>query len=418
MPTRSDALKLATSGADLMRQLDHLATFTETPGAGLTRTYLTPQLKAAGQQLITWMQAAGMTARFDALGNIIGRYPGTDERAPALLLGSHYDSVRNAGKYDGPYGIVAALAVVESLHQAKHRLPFPLEIVAFGDEEGVRFESTLIGSRGLAGTLDPAVFASKDASGVSMAQALAAFGCDAKKYASAAKSRGSARGYIELHIEQGPVLTAEKLPVGIVTSIAGASRFMITLTGEAGHAGTVPMGMRKDAAAGAAEFILAVERRCAAAPTLVGTVGMVTTPGGATNVVPGVVELSLDVRAETDPVRKAAVADLRAALKEICKRRGLKATLTPTHDAKAVQCDKRLRLALAAAVEAQGVRAFELPSGAGHDAMAMADLCPVAMLFVRCGNGGISHDPREIMTARDAAVGAQVLLETVLRLAD
>lgn len=401
-----------------MQRLDHLATFTETPGQGLTRTYLTPTLKAAGEQLIDWMQAAGMTARFDALGNVVGRYGGAIDKAPSLLLGSHYDSVRNAGKYDGPYGVVAALAVVETLHRAKRRLPFPLDIVAFGDEEGVRFKSTLIGSRGLAGTLDPAVFDTKDADDITMRQALATFGGHATKLASVARPKGSVRGYIELHIEQGPVLIAEKLPVGIVTSIAGASRFMITIAGEAGHAGTVPMSMRKDALAGAASFVLAVEARCTTEPSLVGTVGMLSTPGGATNVVPGAVELSLDVRAETDSTRKAAVADLKAVLKDICKGRGLKADLRQTHDAKAVRCDKNLRAALAASIAARELRVRELPSGAGHDAMALADLCPVAMLFVRCGNGGISHDPRESMTAKDAETGAQILLDTVLHLAD
>jgi hydantoinase/carbamoylase family amidase len=409
-------LRLAASGADLMQHLEVLAAFTETPGRGLTRTYLTPTLKAAGQYLIGCMEAAGMTARFDALGNVIGRYEGHDPKAAALLLGSHYDTVRNAGKYDGPYGILAALAVVETLHAADQRLPFPIEVVAFGDEEGVRFKSTLIGSRGLAGTLDAAVFDTTDQDGVSMKEALTAFGGSAAKLASVAKKPGSVRGYIELHIEQGPVLIQDKLPVGVVTSIAGASRFMITLTGVAGHAGTVPMGLRRDAAAGAAEFVLAVEARCAQAPTLVGTVGIVSMPGGAANVIPGVVELSLDVRAETDAVRKAAVRDLKNVLKDICARRGLKAAVRQTHDAAAVKCDAKLRQALSASIAAQGLRVLDLPSGAGHDAMAIADLCPVAMLFVRCGNGGISHDPREIMTASDAATGAKVLLDTVLRL--
>lgn len=401
---------LACSGREIMARLDHLATFTETPGRGLTRTYLTPALRGAGDQLINWMQAAGMTAGFDALGNVSGCYEGTDATAPALMLGSHYDTVRNAGKYDGPYGIVAALAVIETLHKANRRLPFPIEIVAFGDEEGVRFRSTLIGSRGVAGTLDPAVLDISDADGVSMRDALSIFGGEPSKLATVARKAGQLRGYIELHIEQGPVLTREDLPVGIVSSIAGATRFMITLTGQTGHAGTVPMSMRHDAAAAAAEFILAVERRCSVDPTLVGTVGIVSVPGGAANIIPGHVELSLDVRAATDSVLNAALLDIRKSLANICKRRGVKAAQLVTHAANAVACDPTLRETLRVAIGADGVRPFELPSGAGHDAMAMADICPVAMLFVRCGNGGISHDPREIMTAADAEIGARVLL--------
>jgi allantoate deiminase/N-carbamoyl-L-amino-acid hydrolase len=400
------------SGVQLMRRIEALAAFTEVPGQ-VTRTYLTPALKAAGEQLISWMQAAGMTAKFDALGNVIGRYEGINNQAPALMIGSHYDTVRNAGSFDGPYGVIAALAVVEALHVQKKRLASPIEVVAFGDEEGVRFKSTLIGSRAIAGTLEGKVLDVRDGNGVSMREALKAFGGNPSNIASAAKKKGSLRGYIELHIEQGPVLIKEKLPVGVVTSIAGASRFMVTITGTAGHAGTVPMGLRQDAAAAAAEFILAVEARCCAVPTLVGTVGIVQTPTGAANVIPGLVELSLDVRAATDVVRRAAVSDLKATLKAICARRGVKAAIRPTHEAKAVACDRGLRAALAASVSASGHRVLELASGAGHDAMAIADICPVAMLFVRCGNGGISHDPHETMTAADAAVGANVLLDAV-----
>ena len=414
MAKASEAGDDPLTGAALMRRLEALAAFTEVTGQ-VTRTYLTPALKAAGEQLIAWMRAAGMDARFDAVGNVVGRYEGADRRAPALMLGSHYDSVRNAGKYDGPYGVVAALAVVAALSREGRRLPFAIEVVAFGDEEGVRFKSTLIGSRAVAGTLDAAVLDLVDGDGVSMRAAMAVFG--GKPDAIARAARPALRGYIELHIEQGPVLIAEKLPVAIVTGIAGASRFMIAITGEAGHAGTVPMALRRDAGTAAAEFILAVEQRCGAESGLVGTVGIIQTPTGAANVIPGVVELSLDVRSGSDAVRRKAVADLKAALKAICKRRDVKAAITPTHEAKAVQCDRRLAEVLSAAVAARGHRVLALPSGAGHDAMAMAAVCPVAMLFVRCGNGGISHDPRETMTAADAEVGARVLHDAVLRLA-
>ncbi len=399
-----------------MQRLDALAKHTEVPGE-VTRTYLTPALKSAGEQLIAWMTDAGLEARFDAMGNVIGRREGARKNSPALLIGSHYDSVRNAGKYDGPYGVIAAIAAAAELQRRKIDLPFALEVIAFGDEEGVRFKSTLLGSRALAGTLDLAVLKTEDTAGISMKEALTAFGGDPAGLKKLARKPKSALGYIELHIEQGPVLDSKDVPVGIVTAIAGASRWKIIVEGQAGHAGTVPMALRRDAAAAAAEITLAVEVIAQDTPDLLATVGIFTTPGGAANVIPGSAELSLDIRAPDDKTRKAGVAAIKDAIKAITQRRKVKAQLLPTHDANAVACDATLQAHLAGALEAEELPVLQLASGAGHDAMAMADLCPVAMLFVRCGNGGISHDPRESMTAADAETGARVLVAMIERLA-
>lgn len=405
----------ALKGALLMARLDTLATFTEVPGE-VTRTYLTPALKGAGHQLIGWMREAGMQAEFDDLGNVIGHYPGTDDAAPAILIGSHYDSVRNAGRYDGPYGVIAAIAAVAALNEADMRLTNPIDVVAFGDEEGVRFRSTLICSRGLAGTLDKASFDLKDADGVRLGDALKAFGAKEKEPKAYARDKKGVKAYLELHIEQGPVLLREKLPVGIVTSIAGASRFRMLIEGEAGHAGTVPMGMRRDAGVAAAKIILAIERIAASFPTGVGTVGMMNVPTGAMNVIPGLVELSIDLRAENDAIKNDLVKAVKAEVATIAKDMKIKVTLVPAHVAKAVKCDEKIQAVFAEAVQAEKKRVFHLPSGAGHDCMAMADLCPSAMLFVRCGNNGISHNPKEIMTAADAEIGARILLRTLEQL--
>lgn len=404
------------TGPWIMERIIALAGHSEQPDQ-ITRTYLTPAQKAAGEMLIGWMRETGMSARFDAAGNVIGRYEGTDPTAPAIMIGSHYDTVINAGRFDGPYGVVAALAVVHTLYRQGRRPRAPIEVVAFAEEEGVRFKSTLIGSRAIAGTLDPDIVEARDAQGIRLGDALAAFHGSMPDLATAARNKGAIGGFIELHIEQGPVLADEGLPVGVVTGIAGASRFSIAVHGQAGHTGTVPMSKRRDAAAGAAEFILAVGRRGSGVADLVGTVGVVSTPGGAANVIPGLVEMTLDVRAATDRHRLEAIRDIRDALRDIGKRRGLRITMTKTHDARAVQCDGRLQAALSGAIEARGLPVRSLPSGAGHDTMAMASLCPAAMLFVRCGHGGISHDPRETMTAADAAIGANVLLDAVTTLA-
>ncbi|TDT87701.1 allantoate deiminase [Azorhizobium sp. AG788] len=392
-------------GSRLLARLEALARFTDVPGE-MTRLTLSPAHKAAAAEVARWFAQAGMAVHLDATGSVVGRYEGAQPDAPALILGSHIDTVRNAGIFDGNLGVVVALAVVEQLHADGVRLPFALEVHAFADEEGVRFPSTLTSSRALAGRFDAAALDAQDADGVTRREALEAFGVDPDAYAACSRA-GRALGYVEVHIEQGPVLEAKGLPVGIVTAIAGATRGTIELAGEAGHSGTLPMEMRHDALAGAADMILALERLAKATPGLVATVGTLTIPGGAVNVVPGRVRFSFDVRAPDDRTRLDALDAMRATLAEIAAARGLASTLEETYDAPAAPCDGALQAALAAAVAAEGIDALHLPSGAGHDGLSLNGVMPIAMLFVRSRNG--SHNPREYASAEDIGAAARVL---------
>lgn len=395
-----------------MTQMERLAAHSEDSGA-LTRTYLTPEHRAASELLMQWMREAGMAVRIDAVGNAVGRYEGVAPDLPALMLGSHFDTVRNAGKYDGLLGIVTAIASVRALNDASVRLPFAVEVIGFADEEGVRFGATLLGSRGVAGTFDEALLAAADAAGVTMAQALEAYGLDPAATATAARSADEVLAFVEVHIEQGPVLESRELALGIVTAIAGASRFEVTLEGLAGHAGTVPMALRRDAATAAAEAVLLVERRSSETPGLVGTVGQLSVPDGAVNVIPGRATLSIDLRSGEDAARAAAVQDVLSGLEGIGKRRNVAIHVRKTHDAPAATCAPWLAQQIECAVARAGLEPLRLPSGAGHDAMALEGLTPIGMLFVRCGNGGISHHPDETMTAEDAGLAARVLLDFI-----
>lgn len=398
-------------GTPLMARLDELATVSDDPER-LTRHYLSPAHCRAMRQVAGWMEEAGMSARIDAVGNVIGRYEGSRPSVPAVLVGSHIDTVTDAGRYDGSLGVLAGIAAVEALHRAGERLPVALEVVAFGDEEGVRFPTALIGSRALAGTLDPSLLEARDRAGVAVHEALRAAGCDARDHASCARRREDVLGYLEIHIEQGPVLEAEDLPLGVVTAINGATRARIEVTGEAGHAGTVPMALRRDALAAAAEMVLAVEHEGQRAADLVATVGQIEARPGSVNVVPGAVGFTLDVRAPLDPLREAALAATEARFRAIAERRGVGVAIERFHDAPAVTCDAALVERLAAAVDRAGIMPRLLPSGAGHDAVALAALCPVAMLFVRCA-GGISHNPAETISAEDADLAVRVLLDVL-----
>lgn len=402
-------------GTRVMGRLDALSSFSSEPHA-LTRLYLTPEHAAAARQVMAWMEEAGMAASIDAVGNVVGRYEAAEPGRPALLMGSHIDTVRDAGKYDGNLGVVAAIEAVAALHAEGERLPFAIEVIAFGDEEGVRFPTTLSGSRAVAGTFDPHALQSRDAEGVSLERALRAFGCDPSAIPGVARRHDRVLGFVELHIEQGPVLEKLGLPVGVVTAINGASRFRIEVMGVAGHAGTVPMELRHDALTAAAEMILAIERRAKGAPEpgLVATVGRIEASPGAPNVIPGKVTFTLDVRSPSDADRHKVVDDLAAALGTYAARRHVRIRIDRTYDEPAVACDKSLIEQLAAAVRRAGIEPHHLPSGAGHDAMALAALCPVAMLFVRC-RGGISHNPAESITAEDAEAAVTVLLDFLRR---
>jgi allantoate deiminase len=379
----------------------------------LVRRFLTPAHDEALRTLAFWMQQAGMSVRRDAAGNLVGRYEGQTPGAPALLIGSHIDSVRNGGRYDGALGVMLGIDVVEALHAAGRRPPFAVEVIAFGDEEGSRFPASMACSRAVAGTVDPRVMEMTDADGVSLAQAFAAFGLDPTRLEEAARKPGEVLAFLEAHIEQGPVLEAEGLALGVVTAIAAQKRLLVRFTGLAGHAGTTPMNLRKDPGPAAAEAILALERICSGGEDgLVGTVGRITALPGAFNVIPGAVEFSMDVRAEVAATRDAAVAAVTAEIEAIAARRGLGAAVTLLQDLAASPCDPGLTALLEEAVAATGQAPRRLPSGAGHDAMVIADLCPTAMLFIRC-EGGISHNPREAVTEADCALAAQAMLHFI-----
>ena len=399
-------------GPALMAQADALARFTS-DAPRVTRTYLSPEHKAAGEYLIGLMREAGMDAGFDALGNIVGRYAAADADAPIVMTGSHQDSVRNAGKYDGLFGILTAIACVKDLHSRGKRLPYTLEVVGFGDEEGVRFAATLIGSKAMAGAFDPAWLDRTDADGITMRQAITDFGGNPADVAALDRRGGKVIAFVESHIEQGPVLLNESLSLGVVTAIAGATRLRVTVTGLAGHAGTVPMGQRRDALTAASEMVLAVERYCEAHRAeggLVGTVGILEAKPGAANVIPQDVMFTVDVRSGDDAARRAAVAALRSEFGEIARRRNAEVGTEIFYEADAAPCHPALQDQFASAIAAQGVAVRHLPSGAGHDAMVFPPVCPMAMLFVRCGNNGISHHPDETMTAEDAEVATAALL--------
>ena len=377
----------------------------------LTCAYMTPAHQRTAAQIAEWMRASGMTVHIDAVGNVVGRYPAAQAGAQTLVTGSHYDTVRNGGKYDGRLGILLPLALVAQLHARGERLPYHLEVIAFAEEEGVRFRSTFLGSSAVAGGFDLALLDAVDADGVLLRDALLAAGHDPAAIPSIARDPASLLGFVEVHIEQGPVLLERGLALGVVSAIAGSSRYVVELKGVASHAGTTPMSMRRDAAAAAAEIVLLVESRCSGPASLVGTVGQLAVPAGSVNVVPGACHLSLDIRAADDATRLAAVDDILGGIGAICARRGIGEKLVKLLEIDAVPCAPRLMDQLGSAVERAGLPRFDLPSGAGHDAMRMAQLLDVAMLFVRCGNGGISHNPLETMTADDADLAGAVLLD-------
>jgi allantoate deiminase len=401
----------AALGDEIAARIDQMAAISESTGT-LTRVFLSSEHRAAAEVILSWMEAAGMSARMDTIGNVVGRYEGDRSKLPALLLGSHFDTVRNAGKWDGPLGIVTAIACVAELNRRRKRLPFAIEVAAFADEEGVRFASTLLGSRAVAGTFDESVLSARDSDDVSMREALQRFGLDPRHIGAAARAPSEYLAYLELHIEQGPVLEAEGLPVGVVTAIAGATRLSVTLEGMAGHAGTVPMTMRRDALAGAAECIIEIERQCRNDTGLFGTVGSIRAEPGAANVIPGRCAFTIDMRCASDQHRRLAVSTAVGNIERIANARNLRPQIGTTHESRTVPCPEWLQAQISASIARQGYRAVALPSGAGHDGMAIADLTDIGMIFVRC-RGGVSHHPDEHVSLEDAAAGADVLLDVI-----
>ncbi len=371
----------------------------------LTVTYATAAHQACARDLQAGMRECGFDeVGLDAVGNVVGLYRGSDPAARRLLTGSHYDTVRNAGRYDGRLGFLVPMAAVRELHRAGRRLPFGIEVVGFAEEEGQRYRATFLGSGALTGHFDPAWLDQVDAQGVTMREAMQAAGLPGTMEAIAACRRDPARylGFVEVHIEQGPVLDALDLPLGIVTSINGSLRYLGEVQGQASHAGTTPMGQRRDAACAVAELALYAEQRAAAVPDVVGTVGILEVPAGSINVVPGRCRFSLDLRATTDAARDALGADVQAELGRIARRRGLQATLERTLAAAAAPSHPAWQARWEAAVAALGLPVHRLPSGAGHDAMKLHEVMPQAMLFVRGGNAGISHNPLETISTDDA----------------
>lgn len=400
--------------ARMMERLERLALDTDEPGK-LTRLYLSPAHKRAVETVKGWFREAGLSPDVDAVGNIHARFEGREPGLPALIIASHIDTVRDAGKFDGNLGVLAGLAVVEEVRRLGEALPFAIEVIAFGDEEGVRFPVTLSGSRAVAGRFDMAALEGADKSGITMRQAMLDFGLDPTAIPAIARDPAKVIAYLELHIEQGPVLEAENQPLGVVTSIASIQRYTASVSGEAGHAGTVPMAYRRDAMAATAEMILAVERIARARPGMVGTVGIVEPQPGAINVIPGAVNFTLDLRAPKDEDRIAGVAEVLAALEAIAKARGVTLTLSPGYAEKAAPCHPAIQAALSASIERLGFRSISLPSGAGHDAASFEHLCPMGMLFLRC-KGGISHNPAESITAEDADIALAAMLDFVRHL--
>lgn len=390
------------------------------PAPELTVTYLSPAHRAVAAELAQWMRDDGFDeVTIDALGNVVGTYHGSTPDAPRLMTGSHYDTVRRAGRYDGRLGILVAMQVVQGLARAGRRLPVGLEVIGFSEEEGQRWPATFLASSALVGRFDAAWLAQPDAAGTLLRDAMRAAGLPGSMEAIGALRRDPARylGFVEVHIEQGPVLNALDLPLGVVTAINGSRRHVGVLSGQASHAGTTPMGRRRDAALGVAELALLLERCASARPEVVATMGQLEVPGGSVNVVPGRCRFSLDIRATTDAARDACVDEVLAGLDEICQRRGLRPTLTETLHAAAAPCHPAWQQRWADAVQALGLPVHRLPSGAGHDAMMLHHAMPQAMLFVRGQNGGISHNPLEAVTTHDADLAVQAFAQLLLGLA-
>ena len=410
------AIDTAQASARVMARCDELALISATPGA-LTRVYLSPEHLRANALVGDWMRQAGMRVWQDAAGNICGRYEGQTAGAQAILLGSHLDTVRDAGRYDGMLGVIAAIEVVQHLHDQQVRLPLALEVVGFADEEGTRFGITLLGSRALVGNWPEEWFTKTDADGISVSEALQAMGLHASAIGTAARRPEEFAAYLELHIEQGPCLEREELALGVVTAINGARRLNCAFVGQAGHAGTVPMSHRQDALAAAAQWMNWLEGHTRDSdPQLVATVGTLQCHPGAVNVIPGEVTLTLDVRGPEDQPLDALLERLLSQAHAIAADRGLKFSAETYYSIPATGCDQQLQQSLEQVLHKVQGRSLSLPSGAGHDAIAMADKWPVAMLFVRCDRG-ISHHPAEAVQAADVGLAVQALEQWVERLA-
>ena len=400
------------SAKRVMQRCDALARASLSPDY-IERTYLSAAHAQANKMVEGWISEAKMQSWQDSVGNVWGRYASKFVDAPTLILGSHLDSVVNAGKYDGVLGVMLGIELGDFLARHKIDLPFHLDVVGFCDEEGVRFGATLLGSQALAGKWQPDWIELTDENGVSLAEALTEFGLDPSKVTDAKRDPESVRGFLEVHIEQGPLLETRGLPVGVVTDIAGARRFNLIVGGKAGHSGTVPMFMRKDALLGASLCIQAAEEATKRFDVLA-TVGQISCEPGAVNVIPGNAQFSLDIRSAKDGVRDRALDWLLNKMRYECHRRGLSIDHIEIHSAGGVACDSGWQRLLENAMRESGIEVNSLASGAGHDAMAMVGYTPMGMLFVRCADG-ISHHPDEAIIMEDAAAALEVITRAVCK---
>jgi allantoate deiminase len=377
----------------------------------LVRQFLTPEHRRAADIVASWMSEAGLAVDEDALGTVRGHWPGEGKKR--LLIGSHIDTVIDSGMFDGPFGVIAGILAAQHFARAGRRLAFGIDVLAFGDEEGVRFPATLASSTACAGNFDPASLDLSDRDGIKLGAAIAAYGKNVADIPAAAYARDGAAAYVEVHIEQGPVLEHRNQPLGVVTAIAGQTYLNVELLGEAGHAGTVPMLLRRDALAGGAEAILAAERLARdTRGEVLATVGHLDIAAQASNVVAGHVVLIVDIRSGSDPARAQFVERFKAEIRAIAERRHLGLLVTTTREVPTTPCDPRLQQGFAAAVGALGAQPLRLASGAGHDGTAMAKLCPIGMLFVRC-RGGISHNPAEYASPADMGLAVAALIKFI-----
>ena len=398
----------------VMERIETLARISEESDR-LIRTFGSPAMRKANDLVGSWMQEAGMTISEDAIGNLIGRYPGSEDWSKKVIIGSHLDTVRDAGKFDGALGVLAGIACVQQLHQSQTRLPFAIEVVGFADEEGARYQTTYLGSKVMAGRFNPQDLKRVDARGISLADAIRAYGGNPDKLKESQRDPNELLGYVELHLEQGPILEKRYQPVGVVTAIAGQTRTKVHFTGQAGHAGTTPLNLRHDALVAAAHFIVAVEAAMRDHPGLMATVGQVEVRPGSSNVIPGDVLLTLDVRHQLDASRTAACSRLQETAHRNGEQNGIIVDWEVVHETQSVPCSRELSAPLAKAARRHLVEVTELASGAGHDAAVMGEVMPMTMLFVRC-KGGISHHPDELVHADDVRISVAVLSDFLLLL--
>jgi allantoate deiminase len=399
---------------DLGRRAEHmiktLASISAEPNR-LVRLFLSPEHREAADLILRWMQDAGLQVSEDALGTVRGHRAGSGRKR--LLIGSHIDTVVDAGMFDGPFGVIAGILATGHFAKAGRKLPFGIDVLAFGDEEGVRFPATLASSTACAGTFDAATLQLADGEGVTLAEAIARYGNNIADIAAAAYGRDVAASYVEVHIEQGPVLEYRNQPLGVVTSIAGQTYLNVEFLGEVGHAGTVPMMLRRDALAGSAELILLAERLARdTRGEVLATVGHMNIPAGASNVIAGAVALTIDIRSGSDAERLQFVERFKTEVRAIAERRHLGLLVTTTRDVATTPCDTTLQDGFAATIAATGGEPLRLASGAGHDGTAMAKLCPIGMLFVRC-RGGTSHNPAEYSSPADMGLAVTALIKFI-----